>query len=204
MELRTQRVMQARRAGRLRAAGPSMLVAFVLCLALGGNGAGLKAAAEGGLEYDVKAAMVYNFAKFTDWPASAWKDGRAPMVLCVVGATAFDENLERAVESQSFEGRVIRVQKLASIAEADACHVVYVGRSESKRLGEILRPLENKPILTVSDSDKFTREGGMIGLVTVDNKVRFNINPARASKTGITISSKLLKLAHTVENGGGN
>jgi hypothetical protein len=158
--------------------------------------AGAGAAAANDLEAEVKAAMLYNFTRFVEWPASAWKDPRAPMVVGVLGSDPFGQVLEDTLRDKTYGGgRPIVVRRLKSIAEIDGCQVLFVSRSEKKRLAEVLHAPQAAGVLTVSDIEDFTRSGGVIGFQTVDHKVRFGVNLGTASKAGLTISSKLLRLA---------
>ena len=109
-----------------------------------------------------------------------------------------------SAKMQTYLGHPVRVQKFVLPGGADICQILFIARNESRRIGDVLKSVEGKPVLTVSDIDHFTREGGMLGFVLVDNRVRFTVNPARTSKAGILISSKLLQLAVAVEAGGAN
>ena len=155
-------------------------------------------------EYEVKAAMLFNFAKFAEWPPHVWKDAATPLTICISGNNPFGESLGKLTEMQTYLGHPVRVQKFVLPGGADICQILFIARNESRRIGDVLKSVEGKPVLTVSDIDHFTREGGMLGFVLVDNRVRFTVNPARTSKAGILISSKLLQLAVAVEAGGAN
>jgi hypothetical protein len=142
-------------------------------------------------EYQVKAAFLYNFVKFVDWPGQ-----RAGEVeLCVIGRDPFGGALERAVEGKSLGGRAFTVRHITDPAAARSCQALFVGVSEAKRAAEIVESTRPWGVLTVSDIEGFLNRGGMIAFETEGQRVRFRINVTAASGAGLRISSKLLQLA---------
>ena len=149
-------------------------------------------------EYRIKAAFLYNFAKFIEWPADAFADDNAPMTLCVLG----DASLEEAfglVEGKSVKGRKLKVLHLKTLNAKQACHIIFISSSENDRVAKILPRMKNQNSLTVGEAEEFIGQGGMINFVVKQNKIRFDIHIKPAKQAGLTISSKLLKLAITVK-----
>lgn len=146
-------------------------------------------------EYQVKAAFLYNFAKFVEWPAGAFETAQAPFLVCVLGADPFGTDLERTLKNEKIGGREINVRRIKRVQEREGCHILFVSKSERDSLPQILGALKNAAVLTVSEFDSFTQLGGMINLYVEDRRIRFEINVAPAENAGLKISSKLLKLA---------
>ena len=156
-------------------------------------------AAEPAREYLIKAAFVYNFAKFTEWPAAALPDDSAVRI-CVLGEDPFGPALQ-TIDGKSIKGRALVVQRIAAAEDAPGCHVVFVSASEQERLAGILQALGGQPILTIADIPDFTRAGGIITLKTnKQQQVRFEINVAVAKRAGLRLSARLLNLAELTPN----
>ena len=149
-------------------------------------------------EYVVKAAFLYNFTKFVDWPLEAFPDPEQ-VELCVLGENPFDSALASMV-GKSVRGRKVSVSQIGRVEDGLGCQLVFVSPSERERLAEILTFSSAQNWLTVSDIEGFAQRGGVIGLITVDNKVRFEINLTAARRAGLNISSSLLKLAKVIED----
>jgi hypothetical protein len=163
----------------------------------------MTAAPDDSLEYEVKAAMLYNFTRFVEWPPAAWKDPRAPLVVGVLGSDPFGHVLDQTMQDKTYGGRPIRVRRLHALTEIEGCNLLFITRSERKHLSEILHLAQAGSILTVSDIDDFVQAGGTIGFVLVDSRIRFEINSQSAVKSRLTISSKLLRLATANDHRGG-
>jgi YfiR/HmsC-like len=146
-------------------------------------------------EYDVKAAFLFNFAKFVEWPGSAFDGERAPLTICVYGEDPFGPALDAVVEDERVGERSLLVQRPDGLDDLNACHVLFVSRSEKDRLGEVMARVEGKPVLTVADMDGFLRAGGVINFILERSKVRFLIDQEAAERSGLRISSKLMRLA---------
>ena len=158
----------------------------------------------GASEYQVKAAFLYNFVKFVEWPPDAI-DPSEPIVLCVLGKDRFGDALMRVIEGKTVNGHRIAARKIGEIAAARSCQVVFVSASESRHIVEILRTVRAWNVLTVSEIDRFSERGGMINFFMDGQRVRFQINAKAALDAGLKISSKLLALAApTAENRGKN
>jgi hypothetical protein len=146
-------------------------------------------------EYQVKAAFVYNFAKFVEWPTEAFAGPKSPMVIGVLGKNVFGGDLERTVRSKTVSEHPFQIKEFRSVTEATNCHILFISTSEKDRLAEILKQLHGTSVLTVGEMDHFTEAGGMINFVMEGNKVHFQINNEEAVKAGLKISSRLLSLA---------
>lgn len=158
--------------------------------------AGARADAQG-LEYQVKAAFLFNFTKFVEWPFDAFTAPGDPVTVCVVGDDPFGESLDAVVQGETANGRPLKVHRTRSFADLRTCHMLFVPRSE-RRQGTILASLRGAGILTVGDGDGFLTDGGIIRFVLDQNRVRFEVNLAAAEGNRLRLSSKLLRLARRV------
>ena len=149
-------------------------------------------------EYQVKAVFLFNFSQFVDWPAAAFADGRAPLVIGVLGSDPFGATLDEIVRGETVNGRPLAVRRYQSVEQIDVCHILFIERSQSERLDAVLAALKGRNVLTVGDFEGFARRGGMIRFMTVGNKIRLRINLAAAQEAKVTISSKLLRPAEIV------
>jgi len=154
-------------------------------------------------EYQVKAAFLYNFVKFVDWPDTAI-DPREPIVLCVLGKDPFSGELDRAIEGKSINGHRVAARHIADAAAARSCQVLFVTASESSRVTEIVKTIRVSSVLIVGEFDRFSERGGMINFVMDGKKVRFQINAKAAADADLKISSKLLQLAAPADFKGRN
>lgn len=150
-------------------------------------------------EYEVKAAFLYNFSKFVEWPAHAFPDEESPFIIGILGSDPFGRNLDLLVKDKSVKGRRVEVRRLYELSGLSCCQVLFIAQSEAYRLPAIIQAIERHPILTVSDMAKFLGQGGIIMFTKEGDKIRFSINLKAASKAMVTISSKLLNLASRVE-----
>lgn len=146
-------------------------------------------------EYQIKAAFIYNFARFVDWPPQAFATANAPMVIGVLGENPFGDNLQQAINGKVVNGHPLQFRQFDSLSDALKCHVLFISQSEKKHLSKIIAKLKAAPILTIGETDGFIDAGGMIHLVLIQQKVRFQINNEAAKNAGLTMSSKLLSLA---------
>ncbi len=148
-------------------------------------------------EFQVKAAYVYNFGKFIKWPAEASSVAR-PFEICVLGKDSFATVLDSTVAGESIDRRSIAVKRISNLQEAAACNILFIGLSEESRLKTILAAMQHVSILTVSDIPHFAERGGVIGFVTQEEKIRFEVNPTAAEQSHLALSSELLKVASRV------
>lgn len=180
------------------AVGRTVVTLWFLLLCLMGS-----ASAESVSEYQVKAAFLFNFSKFIDWPANAFRSTPNTINICLIGEDLFGKVIDETVRGQSVGGHGFAVRRLAQIPRDDSCQVAFLGGLDKSRAEQILAPVKSLPILTVVDNEDGGDPGAMIGFVIEDSKVRFNISLDAAERAGIKISSKLLKLAKTVREKGG-
>jgi hypothetical protein len=150
-------------------------------------------------EYRVKAAFLYNFAKFTEWPAQAFKSASDLIVIGVLGKNPFGDALAEAVSGKILGGRAFQVREVTDAQQAAAYQIVFVSSSERKRLGPLFSRIGSAAVLTVGETDNFASEGGIINFKIEAGNVRFQINVEAARKHQLRISSKLLGLAEIVE-----
>jgi len=153
------------------------------------------------MEYQVKAVFLFNFAQFVEWPPEALPSADAPIVIGVLGNDPFGPILDETVRGESVRGHPLTVRRFRRVEEVEACHVLYISTSESRRLDEIVEHLRGRGILTVSDSERFMVRGVMIRLVTDRNRIRLRVNLDAAKAAGLNISSKLLRSAEIVSWG---
>jgi hypothetical protein len=148
-------------------------------------------------EYQLKAAFLYNFAKFVEWPPDAFPDADAPIIVAVAGTDSFRNTMARAVENKLVHNRKISVTEWKQNEGIQKCQILFIGASTANP-GEILQATRGMPVLTVGESKEFARQGGMINFVLLEKKVRFEVNDKAAASAGLKISSKLLMLAQAV------
>jgi hypothetical protein len=146
-------------------------------------------------EYKLKAAFLFNFAKYVEWPPAAFAEATSPMVIGILGENPFRDDLEPTIRDKTINNRPLVIKEFRSPAEATNCHILFISTSEKQRLPEILKSLHGASVLTVGETDRFTETGGMINFVTGGNKIRFQINVEAAKSAGLKVSSKLLSLA---------
>lgn len=147
----------------------------------------------------IKAAFVYNFAKFVEWPAGAFATPQSPLDLCVTGSAL--EGRLQPLEGREAQGRTIRVRALAAGDAPLGCHILVVGDGAGGDRDQLLLAAGRGPVLTIRDSADFTREGGMIALFVAANRVQFAVNLGAAQGAGLKLSARMLKLAHSVQGG---
>jgi len=150
-------------------------------------------------EYEVKAAFLYKFASFVEWPSSA---ANGPLCIAIWGRDPFGSALDDVVKGKTINGRSFEVKRLHGGQDALTCNIVFISQSEKTRLRAILDRLQGASILTVSDIPGFCREGGMIEFELRDEKVHFDINPEAGERARLKLSSKLLSVARIVREGG--
>ena len=150
-------------------------------------------------EYEVKAAYLFSFMQFVEWPASASTNADAPILIGVLGEDPFGSSLDETIKGETIDGRPLAIKRKRQIADLKDCHLVFVSRSEKARLREILGALQGCSALTVSDVEQFCRNGGMIGLINERGRIRFEINQQAAERSNLKISSELLRLGRLTE-----
>ena len=152
-------------------------------------------------EYEIKAAFIYKFTKFIDWPAQAFSDPSDPFSIGILGKDPFSNILEQTFMGKTVNGREWIVKRSNSVEELKKCHILFISSSEKKRLAEIIEVIKFANILTIGDMDQFAESGGIIGLNEQDKKISIEINVEAAKQAGLTISSKLLILGKILSDG---
>jgi hypothetical protein len=182
---------RAARRGRLLRVGLVVLSAY--CVAASAR------AAEPSLEFAVKAAYLYKFGAFIEWPNTAFESDNSPANLCVVGEDPFGPVLDKAVDEQRIGNRAIVVRRLKAVARDSGCQILFVDGSDAQRVSQTLEAVRGESVLTITDGAKKPEATGIINFVIADNKVRFEIDDQAASHNKLTISSKLLGLAKSTK-----
>jgi YfiR/HmsC-like len=173
------------------------LVAILLPILLMGDWDGSRAQSTDE-EYRVKAAFIFHFAQLVDWPPETRTAAENSLFLCTIGDDPFHGALESTVADKAVGNRVIRVRHLKQPEDMQACHVLFLGKAQGKRIPMLLAALRNAPVLTVGETAGFLDAGGMICFVLDQNNVRFEINLDAAEAANLKIGSRLLILAQTV------
>ena len=149
-------------------------------------------------EYQVKAAFLFNFAKFVEWPSSNLPDPSAPLRICILGRDPFGEELRNITKEKTVSGRKLQIDQVVDLRQARTCQILFIASSEKAQLKETLDALQGANVLTVSDTNGFLEQGGMINFVLENDRVQFGVNRKAAEKAGLKISSKLLSVAKLV------
>lgn len=149
-------------------------------------------------EYQVKAAYLYDFSRFVEWPSQPRTGGKAVFAICVLGKDPFGPILDAALAGEARADQNLVVRRISNLQDALACRILFISASEQDRLKEVLTAMNKASVLTVSDIPRFSERGGMIEFVLKDDKIRFDVNLASAMDAGLIVSSDLLKVALTV------
>jgi hypothetical protein len=167
------------------------------------SGTAASAQTAGFSEYDIKAAFLYNFGKFVDWPSNSFGSSDAPLVIGIYGDSPFHNNLDDVVRGRMIDGHRV-IAESVSFNTMDKCQVLFICPSEQKNLSAILRKLDGSGVLTVTQNIDPFKSGVMINFTVINDQIRFEINDAAARRVGLKISSKLLMLAARTSVGRGN
>ena len=178
---------------RLTTVAVVVLAVFVLVLA-----APVQAQDQAAEEHEVKAAFLYNFTKFVEWPQGAFPDDGAPVGVGVFGPDPFGPTLDEIVAGKRVGNRPLVIKRLDSSDGLAACHMLFVSSAKAAEFVRLLPSLAHRPILTVGETDGFCETGGVVEFVMRQRKVRFRINVTAAERAGLKISSRLLDLAEVV------
>ena len=168
---------------------------LILALAAGLLWPATGAWGEPSLEAAVKAAYLFKFGAFVEWPASTFDSPTAPMQLCVAGPDPFGAILDQAVRGQAIDEHPITVVRLDRVDKGAHCHILFVAASPRQSVAEALDRVRGAPVLTVTDAGASPAQRGVIDFVIKDAHVRFRIDGRTAGQDGLAISSKLLSLA---------
>jgi len=158
----------------------------------------VSARAQSATEYQVKAAFLFNFAKFVEWPAEAFTAADAPLQICVLGPDPFGRDFEQIIVEKTVNGHRIEAAHPDAVPQARACQILFIAFSDKQQLRQILEGLKGSSVLTVGDTPGFAQMGGMINFVLDDNRVRFEINVKAAELAHLKLSARLLTVAKLV------
>jgi hypothetical protein len=175
----------------------------LLCVALLVSGPPLDARAQSSPEeYQMKAAFLFHFAQFVDWPASALNNGDPSLQLCIFDDEPRRQEIQNTIEGKAIGTRVIHVRQISQPQEVQGCNILFLSRDEARRQTATLKSLRGMPVLTVGETDNFLSDGGMIRFRFHEDKIRFDINLGGAESSHLKISSRLLLLATSVTESG--
>jgi YfiR/HmsC-like len=150
-------------------------------------------------EYLLKAAFLYNFAKFVEWPDDRASGSDAPLTLCLLGEYPSADALDSIV-GKTVRGRKLSIAHVRSVDEAKKCHMLYLAPSEVARMADVVRGLQNDPVLTVCDVNSCTQAGAMIAMRTEQQRIHLDINLAAVQRTPLKMSAQLIKLSRIVSH----
>lgn len=152
-------------------------------------------------EYEAKADYVYHFAKFVEWPNSAFAQADSPIVIGIIGKDPFGKTIDRRVKGEKVNGRPFEVRRFVKWGPAvKQCHILFVGASEKGKIRQMVELLQDAPVLTVGETPGFARRGGVINFIFKDEKLYLQINVKNAKRVGLTISPGLLNVAEIIES----
>ena len=189
----------SRVSARCAGSPPRSRAAFALCGLFAWLVPGLAAANS---EDQVKAAFLFNFARYVEWPEAAFADATAAIRLCLLSDAAFQQVLSETVSGRSVGRRAVGVETIASLDAAGGCHLLFLDESVPAEGAAVAGRLGELAVFTISDREGFAAGGGIANFILVDQKIRFEINPSAARRAGLKISSSLLRLAKIVEDAG--
>jgi len=191
---------------------------FLACTLLTGQAAGQEYIEDApSKEYQIKAAFLYNFIKFVDWPEEKWPEPNEPVIIGIIGEDPFGNAID-PIKNKQVKDRKIAVKRFNGFEELkkssgenktklkqeieshSKCHLLFVCSSEKKNFEEIIESLKGSSVLTVAEKSGFLKAGGIINFIMEGKKVRFEINIAAARQARLKIRSQLLRLAKRVIN----
>lgn len=148
----------------------------------------------GSKEYRVKAVFLFNFTQFVEWPAVAFNSPTSPFIIGILGDDPFGNSIDETILNEKVGGHPLIVQRYKDLRDLKNCHILFINGSDPEKVKENLLVI-NRYTLTVSDADNFMRAGGIIRLITENNKIRIQVNPDAARNAELFISSKLLRVS---------
>jgi hypothetical protein len=154
-------------------------------------------------EYQVKAAFLFHFAQFLDWPSDSLNVADPSLRLCIFDDEPRRQELQSTIEGKPIGARAFHVRLISQQQEIQGCNILFLSRDEARRQSPVLKSLRGMPVLTVGETSNFLSDGGMIRFHIEEGKIRFNINLEAAESSHLQISSRLLLLATSVTRGGG-
>jgi hypothetical protein len=154
------------------------------------------------IEYQVKAAFLFNFAKFVEWPSDAFQSETTPIALCVFRHDPFSGALDEIIRGKTINNRAVLSRRINELSDLRSCQLVFISSVEDKHLSEVIASLTGTSALVVGEGEGFAERGGAIKLFQEDSKLRFAINVDSIQRARLTVSSKLLALAKIVHDQG--
>lgn len=159
-------------------------------------------AAESGLnENQIKAAYLYKFASYVDWPPFTFAQEDSPLTIAIIGADEVAAELGNLTEGRNINGRPLHIKSLAAGAPLTGVQVLFVGQQARKNLFALPEDIKIEPVLTVTDFSNGLDSGSIINFVVVDSHIRFEVSTAHADRCGLKISARLLGVAQRIETG---
>ena len=150
-------------------------------------------------EYQVKAAFLFNLAKFVEWSPQAFAGPGDTLGICILGKNPFGSILDETVQGKTVAGRAINIRLISGVQRAAGCKILFITSAEAKRFKSLGDSLKGKGVLTVGETPDFIASGGIVNLNIEGGRLRFEINRGAAEEEQIRISSKLLSLAQIVK-----
>ncbi len=190
---------RARLGGAWRCGWALAVVAALVPVAAIGTTAAPRTVAQ---EYDLKAAFLFNFAQFVEWPADAFAEPGTPITIGILGQDPFGSSLDDIVAGETVHNRPLAVRRYQSVDQIESCQILFISPSEAPRLGQIMKALAHRSVLTVGETKDFTHSG-IVAFDVIQRRVRLRVNLAAATEARLTISSKLLRQAQIVKSSGG-
>jgi hypothetical protein len=178
----------------------SLFLQIIVIFSLGVFPAYLPAQSTGPTEYELKAAFLYNFAKFVEWPPSAFANPQSAFLICVLGPDPFGSALDDALLRHSIQGHAVALLRMKRTADMVGCQILFVPASERNRLPEVTAKLRGQSVLVIGENEDFAASGGVIQFALEQNRIRFLINTDAADRSGLKFSSRLLALAKIVRD----
>jgi hypothetical protein len=151
------------------------------------------------LERNVKAAFLYKFSAYVEWPAGAFAAPDSPIIIGVAGDDALSAELARITANRQVSGRPLTVRRVGDPSGLDGLHILYIGHAETARMAQFVKALQSRPTLLVSEAEGARVPGSIISFLVVDGRVRFNIANDEAEKRGLKLSSRLLQVAQNLQ-----
>lgn len=149
-------------------------------------------------EYEVKAAFIYNFARYVEWPFSVFDAPLDPIRLCIFGKDPFGEIMDRTLRGKTVAQHPFVVLRIKEIEKTRGCHIVFLSHMESEQLGAVLEAVRDRPVMTIVDVEGAVQRGAILNFALREGRVRFAVNTDSAQRSGLSLSSQLVKLAITV------
>lgn len=146
-------------------------------------------------EYEIKAAMIYRFAQFLEWPTNLFETSQSPLHICIAGADPFGSSIDVVLKDQRIGTRNLLIMRHPVPITATNCHLIFIRGGQTTETEKLLALLYAKPVLTIGEDEDFAKKGGHIRLYLQENKLRFDINLAAMERSGLKMHSQVMKLA---------